>query len=164
MNTLIDDSTVGAEAATLTKTELFERFLGTQCVRRGWDDYSQEDALDDCETALWDCPQTLIDTTRSSDDPAEELFEIVQQVKGCAIDLEEVMIDFQNFVAQFEAGGGCVTTRICVSHEGMGRLCGKYEERDGEVHVHFNGRKKSKPRGNFQDHYIAKKLLLEMIA
>ncbi|MCB1483547.1 MAG: hypothetical protein KDJ17_01495, partial [Hyphomicrobiaceae bacterium] len=133
MNTLINDSTIGAEAATLTKTELFERFLGTQCVRRGWDDYSQEDALDDCETALWDCPQTLIDTTRSSDDPAEELFEIVQQVKGCAIDLEEVMIDFQNFVTQFEAGGGRVTTRICISHEGMGRLCGEYEERDGEV-------------------------------
>ncbi|MDW4548849.1 hypothetical protein R5H32_05730 [Defluviimonas sp. D31] len=54
--------------------------------------------------------------------------------------------------------------RICIQHPTKGTTCGAYEERDGMVHVHFDGRKKSTQIGNLRAENLAVTILREMVA
>lgn len=164
MNTLSDDSTVGAEAATLTKTELFKRFLDTHKVVRGRATSTQEYILEFCEAVISDQLGNLNDALCAPDDPEIELREIAEQIMGCARDLKDVLADFMAFTAKHEREGVRVTTRVCIPAASGEPICGEYEERDGILRVYCKGRWESTQMGNVFAERLAATILREMVA
>ncbi|MDW4548848.1 hypothetical protein R5H32_05725 [Defluviimonas sp. D31] len=102
MNTPSNDSTSSAETTTLTKSQLFERFLETERRFPSGHVSRPEDVFDFCDAVLNDQSINLTVELPASDDPEWQLEEIIAQITGCVRDLEEILAEFRRFAPKME--------------------------------------------------------------